>query len=94
MGAEEAKVQTSIINFLVYNGAWVVKTIATTKNGTPDILACLDGQFIGIEVKKLGGKADPLQRVQLRKIRESGGLALTADNLNAVKDYLRHLIDS
>ncbi len=94
MGVEEAKVQTSIINWLVFLGAWVVKTIATSKNGTPDILACLDGQFIGIEVKKPGGTPSPLQRVQLRKIREAGGIGFTTDNLNEAKDQLNHLIDS
>jgi len=94
MGKEEAKVQTSIINWLVFLGAWVVKTIATTKNGTPDILACLRGRFIGIEVKKPGGKPSPLQRVQLRKIREAGGIGFTADNLDEVKDQLNHLMES
>ena len=88
MGKEEAAVQTSIINYLVWLGAWVVKTIATTKNGTPDVLACLNGRFIGIEVKKPGGKASPLQKVQLRKIKEAGGLSITADNLNDVKIML------
>ena len=94
MGAEEAKVQTSIINWLVFLGAWVVKTIATTKNGTPDVLACLNGRFIGIEVKKPGGKPSPLQRVQLRKIREAGGVGFTSDNLDDVKDQLNHLMES
>jgi len=94
MGAEEAKVQTEIINWLVFLGAWVVKTIATTKNGTPDVLACLDGQFIGIEVKKPGGKPSPLQRVQLRKIREAGGVGFTAESLNEAKDQLNYLMES
>ncbi len=94
MGAEEAKVQTSIINWLIYLGAWVVKTIATSKNGTPDVLACLDGQFIGVEVKKPGGKPSPLQRVQLRKIREAGGVGFTAESLNEVKDQLNYLMES
>ena len=94
MGAEEAKVQTAIINWLVYLGAWVVKTIATSKNGTPDVLGCLNGLFIGIEVKKPGGKPSPLQRVQLRKIREAGGIAFTAESLDEVKDQLNHLMKS
>ena len=94
MGQAEAKIQTEIINWLVFNGAWMVKTITTTKNGTPDILACMDGQFIGIEVKKPGGKPSPLQRVQLRKIREAHGAAFPADNLNEVKDQLNYLMES
>jgi len=94
MGAEEAKVQTSIINWLSFQGAWFTKTIASVKNGTPDIVGVVNGQFFGIEVKKPGGKPSPLQRVQLRKIREAGGVGFTAESLNEVKDQLNYLIDS
>ena len=94
MGKAEAKVQTDIINWLTFMGAWVVKTIATTKNGTPDVLFCLNGKFGGVEVKKPGGKADPLQKVQLRKIREAGGMGLVADNLQSVKEYVNSFMES
>ena len=45
-----------------------------TKSGVPDILACVNGYFIGIEVKGPRGRANALQKYNLKKIRESGGL--------------------
>ena len=71
-----------------------MKTIATTKNGTPDLLFCMKGKFGAIEVKKPGGKPDPLQLVQLRKIKEAGGFGCVADNLDTVKEYVKYLMES
>ena len=94
MASGEAKIQKDIINWLVFEGAWVVKTIATTKNGTPDILFCMRGKFGAVEVKKPGGRPTALQLVQIRKIREAGGLACVAYDLETVKDYVNHLMES
>ena len=88
MGQAEAKVQKDIINWLTFQGAWVVKTIATNKGGTPDVIACLNGFFIAIEVKQPGGTPSPLQLAQIIKIREADGIAFVADNLDKVKIML------
>lgn len=88
MGQAEAKVQKDIINWLVFKGAWVVKTIATNKGGTPDVIACLNGFFIAIEVKKPGGTPSPLQLAQIIKIHEANGIAFVTDNLDKVKIML------
>jgi Holliday junction resolvase len=42
--------------------------------GLPDIIACKDGKFIGLEVKRPGGKATTLQKVTLKAIESSGGI--------------------
>jgi len=46
-----------------------------TKAGVPDILACVSGTFVGIEVKASNGKPSELQLHNIRKIREAGGYA-------------------
>ena len=46
-----------------------------TKTGVPDILASVNGYFVGIEVKAQNGKPSELQYYNVRKIRESGGFA-------------------
>lgn len=69
------------------------------QNGTPDILASVGGVFFGIEAKAGKGKPTALQKVQLRKIRESGGVAVVVyeQNMDAfeelVKTLLRHKTD-
>lgn len=59
--------------------AWFIKYWAGskfTKEGIPDILACANGTFYGIELKTDGGKPTLLQIVNLRKIRAAGGVAV------------------
>jgi hypothetical protein len=44
--------------------------------GTPDILACICGEFYGIELKAECGKLSVLQAYNLAKIKETGGQAI------------------
>ncbi|WP_242844806.1 VRR-NUC domain-containing protein [Clostridium botulinum] len=45
-----------------------------SKAGIPDIIACVNGTLVGIEVKAPNGKASELQKRNIRLIQESGGL--------------------
>lgn len=92
--AAEKHFENKIKNFLKDNNAWFVKYFANgyTKIGVPDILACVDGHFLGIEVKASNGKPSPLQIHNLREIDESGGYAilLYPDQF----DLFKQLVDS
>ena len=44
--------------------------------GVPDVLACLDGFFIGIECKMWRGRPSEAQQLHLRDIIRSGGIGL------------------
>lgn len=46
--------------------------------GTPDILACVNGYFLAIEVKADNGKPSELQLVKIDAIRKAGGFAFVA----------------
>lgn len=46
-----------------------------TKSGIPDILACVNGHFVGIEVKAQNGKPSELQLYHVDQIRKAGGFA-------------------
>lgn len=76
MGPEKT-FENKIKNFLDEQGAWYVKFFANrmTKEGIPDILACIHGYFVGIEVKAQNGKPSDLQIYHCEKIRKSGGFA-------------------
>ena len=75
--AQEKQFETKIKLLLKSNGAYFVKFFANrmTKAGVPDILASVNGYFVGIEVKAQSGRPSELQRYNVRKIRESGGFA-------------------
>lgn len=76
MGPEKS-FENKVKNYLDEQGAWYVKFFANrmTKEGIPDILACINGYFIGIEVKAQNGKPSDLQLYHCEKIRKSGGFA-------------------
>lgn len=75
--AAEKQFENKIKAWLKDNGCYFVKFFANrmTKTGVPDILACVNGHFVGIEVKAQNGKPSELQLYNVKKIRESGGLA-------------------
>jgi hypothetical protein len=49
------------------------------KSGVPDIVACLQGKFIGIECKANGGRPTALQEKNLNEIMNHGGIAVLVD---------------
>lgn len=83
----EQKLQTAIIHYLRTKGAYVVKTMTVSKAGVPDILACYQGHFVAIEVKA-GSKLTELQKVNIKQINESGGIAFVAYSIKDVKENL------
>lgn len=76
--AEEKNLENRIKRFLKEQGCWYVKFMGNsfTKAGTPDILACVNGYFLAIEVKSSRGRASELQEYEIKQIRQAGGLAL------------------
>lgn len=76
--AAEKQFENKIKGFLKEQGAWFIKYWAGsqfTKNGIPDILSCVNGYFVAIEVKAQNGKPSELQLHTINKIREAGGFA-------------------
>ena len=57
------------------------------ETGIPDLLCCVKGKFVGIEVKDPGGKPSAIQLIQGARIIDSGGFFLIAKRLKDVKDY-------
>ena len=75
--AQEKNYENKIKKFLKEKNIWFVKYFANafTKSGIPDILACVNGKFVAIEVKAENGKPSELQLYHKKKIEESGGKA-------------------
>lgn len=77
--AQEKNFENKLKTYLKAQGAWFIKYwagSAFTKEGIPDILACINGRFYGIEVKGPTGKPKLTQLVNLTKIRHAGGIGL------------------
>ena len=75
---KESAFQKKVIDFLKTKEVWYLKYWAGsqyTKQGVPDILACIDGVFHGIELKTDVGQPSKLQLYNIRKIKDAGGEA-------------------
>lgn len=75
--AQEKTFENKIKHMLKDNGAYFVKFFANgfTKTGVPDILTCINGYFVGIEVKAENGHPSELQLYNIEQIRNAGGFA-------------------
>ena len=58
--------------------------------GIPDIVSCINGHFVGIEVKRPGAKNEQseYQKIHQRNIEKSGGTYLLVDSVQEVIDYV------
>lgn len=76
--AAEKTFENKIKDYLKAYNYWHVKFFANmyTKVGVPDILACINGCFVGIEVKALNGRPSELQKYNVELINQCGGYAV------------------
>lgn len=95
--ASEKNFENRIKKFLRDNGCWFCKYFANgyTKSGVPDILACVGGKFVGIEVKAADGKPSALQIKNQELIQKAGGLSyiLYPDDFEAFKLDMLNLLE-
>lgn len=91
----EKQFETKIKKYLDSIDAWHVKFFANsyTKAGIPDLLCCVSGHAVAIEVKADNGKPSELQLYNIRKIREAGGFAFVVypSGYEKLKDILNNL---
>lgn len=77
--------------------AWYFKhwAGAYSKSGIPDIIACISGHFVGIELKKEDGTPSPLQIRNIKLIKEAKGYSyiLYPKDFETFKKDIRALID-
>ena len=77
--AEEKNFENKLKSFLKDRGCWYIKYwggAKYTKEGIPDILACVNGNFFGIEIKASRGRPKLIQLVNLKRIRSAGGIGV------------------
>ena len=92
MPTPEKKVKDKVKKLLSEHGAYhfMPATHGYGSSGVPDIVACLQGRFLGIECKANGGKPTALQLKNLRELSSAGGVAILVDEtgLSEFEDLL------
>lgn len=74
----EKQFETKVKQFLKSHNIWFTKIWGGgfQKAGIPDLLCCINGHFVAIELKGANGTATELQKYNIKKINESGGIGL------------------
>ena len=87
---DESTLQSKVLNFLHRYGIYAVKIHSSNRSGTPDILANVNGKFVGIETKSNSGRLSELQQHHKHKIISSKGefYIVRPDNLESFQQQI------
>lgn len=95
----EKQVQSDIMKYVKDYGHYCIKVMKANENGVSDLLMCVDGKFIACEVKAERfindpyKQASPWQLLQIRKVKNAGGLAVVVASLKQFQDLLGYLVE-
>ena len=86
----ESKVKKEVTNYLKELGAYYFFPVTSGfgRSGVPDIVACLDGKFVGIECKAGDNQPTALQVKNLKAIRSAGGLSFCVNSVKVLRELL------
>ena len=77
--------------------SWWFKTQLVALRGIPDLIGCVNGQMVALELKKDDASlCDPLQQFVLRQIIKAGGIGLvvTPNNFDSVYRVLKEMSEA
>lgn len=88
----EGRVKDKVKKLLKQRGIYYYMPVSNGMGrvGAPDIIACWDGKFLGIETKAPGKRNNttPNQRRELQWISDAGGIAIVVDDVQQVAEVL------
>jgi hypothetical protein len=91
-GTPESKVKEAVKKLLKERGIYYYMPVGNGMGrvGAPDIIACADGLFLGIECKAPGKRNNttPNQKRELAWIREAKGIAIVVDDVKQLQEVL------
>jgi Holliday junction resolvase len=91
----EGKVKAKVVGILKSEGVYYFfpATHGFGRSGVPDIVACVSGNFVGIECKAGKNKPTALQVREIEGIRSAGGVAVVVneENWDSVRPLVRAL---
>ena len=87
---EEGLLKTRIRRYLTSKGIyWVsIQGGPGSKPGDPDMVICLDGRFIALEMKAKTGRQSPIQAKREEEINQSGGEYHLIRTIKEVEDIV------
>ena len=86
--AKEQNIQTQIQKLITKRYSGKPVNGQYSKAGIPDILACINGRFVAIEVKQPGESPRPLQTAQINEFITAGAIAFWSDSVQHTQSTL------
>lgn len=81
--------QSKVLSFLKQQpNTWAIKVITANERGCPDILCCVAGMFVAIEIKEGKDRLSSIQKEQMKRIREAGGRTVVMRSVEDVKELM------
>jgi Holliday junction resolvase len=89
MSAFESTLQKSVLKYLKERGYFAINVPGNAfSSGTPDILSCVRGLWVALELKSADGSLRPLQKVNIKLIRRAGGIAEAIRSIERVREII------
>ncbi len=99
----EAQLQKTVLAYLTAAGVFHFRAnsgavmrgkrlIRMAVAGTPDVLACVCGRFVGIELKSESGVQRESQKAWQAALEEAGGVYWVIRDLDSLRDKLRSIV--
>lgn len=85
MGKEVSTITKPIQRWCRKEKIYCRKLRVPERSGLPDLILCVEGKFVAMEVKKPKRDPEPIQQVELDEIRKSGGHAVVVRSLKEAK---------
>lgn len=94
----EKAYENKIKKFLKDNGCFYIKYNPQQfgQAGVPDILACVGGYWVAIEVKRETGVVSELQKYKIKEIIKAGGIAFVTrpSGFEDLKKFIKGLLEN
>lgn len=91
MSTPEQLIKKDIKSYLTRIGAFwsMVQGGPYSKPGDPDIIACINGRYVGIEVKTSTGRLSELQKIRGEEIEKAGGVWIVTTSKTDLDNRLK-----
>lgn len=95
--AEEKNFENKVKKWLKSKGIYYFKYFgnAFSTAGILDLTLCVNGRFVGVELKAEKGKTSPLQDYNIKEIQRCGGIAivLRPSGFETFKEIIEELLN-
>lgn len=95
MVLSETNLKKNVLKMLKknYPDVWVYKANDRFTSGIPDLIMCVDGKFVAIELKIKNFRATKLQSHVMSKIFLAGGMANVCRSVKEVRLFIDKIVE-